>query len=117
MPARFAAMTAGNTPRIGRNRPSRPSSAIHAAAAIDAGGTDPAAASTAKAMARSNREPTLRTSAGNNASVMRRFGQTAPEFSTAARMRSRASTTAASARPVNVNPGRPADRSASTSTT
>ena len=43
---------------------------------------------------------------------MRRFGHADPELSTAARMRSRASTTDMSGRPVNVSPGRPADKSA-----
>ena len=77
-PARRAAIIAGSTPRTERRQPSRPSSAIHTTSAIASAATRPAAARMAMAMARSNRDPTLRTSAGSRASVIRRFGHADP---------------------------------------
>jgi hypothetical protein len=62
-------------------------------------------------------EPRLGRVAGSKASVIRRGGQTSPEFTIAARIRSRASFSAASGKPIIANPGRPSARSACTSTT
>ena len=67
----------------------------------------PLAASTPTAIARSNPGPTLRRCAGARLTVMRRAGNSKPEFRIAARTRSRASRTARSASPTIVKAGRP----------
>ena len=79
-------------------------------------GSRPAAASTPQAMARSKPGPALRRAAGARLTVRRFSGNSKPEFSTAARTRSRASRTARSASPTIVKLGRPARRSTSTVT-
>ncbi len=116
IPRRFAARTAGRTPRTGRSAPLNPSSAIHTQRATAAAGTCSAEARTARPTARSKREPTLRTSAGSSATVILRSGQLASEFWIAARMRSRDSRTETSGRPVKDSPGSPIEMSHSTST-
>ena len=60
--------------------------------------------------------PRLGSVAGNSASVIRRVGQVSPEFAIAARIRSLASCSAASGRPIIVTPGSPSARSAWIST-
>ena len=82
-----------------------------------ASGTAPAAASTEHASARSYPLPCFGSVAGERASVMRRAGQVSPEFTTAARTRSRDSASAASGSPTSDTPGRPWPMSASISTT
>ncbi len=113
---RAAATTAGSTPRVDRSRPSRPSSPSSTTSSSRSAGTAPAAASTPTASATSNIDPRLGSVAGSSASVIRRVGQVSPEFTIAARIRSRASCSAASGRPIIVTPGSPSARSAWIST-
>ena len=63
-----------------------------------------------RAMARSSEAPALRRSAGARLTVIRRGGWTYPAFRNAPRTRSRASCSAASARPTIVKPGSPGRR-------
>jgi hypothetical protein len=113
---RAAAITAGSTPRVERSRPSRPSSPSSTTSSSRSAGTAPAAASTPTASATSNIDPRLGSVAGSSASVIRRAGQVSPEFTIAARIRSLASCSAASGRPIIVTPGSPSARSAWIST-
>ena len=71
------------------------------------GASWPPATSSATASGRSKPGPILRRSAGARLTVMRPPGNTKPEFTSAARTRSRASRTALSASPTTVNAGRP----------
>ncbi len=116
-PASAAARIAGSTPRTGRTRPSRPSSPTITTSAIAAGSRRPAAPSAAHATARSNPEPLFGTEAGESPTVSFFCGHSAPEFTTAARTRSRLSTRLLSGSPTRVNAATPGSRSAWTSTT
>ena len=68
------------------------------------------------AMARSWPVPSFGRSAGARLMVIRRDGTSKPELRSAARTRSRASSTALPARPTMVSPGRPKATSTSTRT-
>ena len=113
-PAARTAIRLGSTPGTGRTCPSSPSSPISTASAAASAGTTPAAASTATANARSKPAPRLGRPAGDRARVILRSGHRQPELCKAARIRSRACTTAVSPRPITVVPGSPGARSAST---
>src|SRR5690606_28934178 len=116
-PASAAASTAGRVPRTGRTRPSRPSSPIMTMSASTRGSSRSAAPSTALATARSKPLPALGTEAGLRPTVSFFWGHSAPEFTTAARTRSRLSVRLLSGSPTRVNAATPGSRSAWTSTT
>jgi len=101
------------TPRISPSSPSSPTAPI---CRREPEGTWPAAARIAKATGRSNAEPSLRTSAGLNPTVMRCVGRGSPTFAAAERTRSFASRTDVSGRPTTVTPGSPGRTCASTCT-
>ena len=92
---------------------SSPTTAVPSSASAS---SSPPATSSATASGRSNPGPILRRSAGARLTVMRRSGNSKPEFTSADRTRSRASRTALSASPTTVNAGRPWRMSASTQT-
>ena len=112
---RTASATA-SAPRTGRVSPVSESSPTIAHDSTVSGSSCPEATSSATASGRSNAGPTLRRYAGARLTVMRRSGNSKPEFCSAERTRSRASRTALSARPTTVNAGRPTRMSASTQT-
>ncbi len=112
-PCRRRASTMGRIPGVGRTSPPSDSSPISA--------NRPGRARTCSeprriptAIARSSDAPVLRSSAGARLTVIRRGGWLKPAFRIAPRARSRASWSAASARPTIVNPGRPGATSTST---
>lgn len=112
-PRRTSAVTIGRMPGTGRTSPpsdSSPTSAIRPGAARTC--SDPRRIPTA--IARSSDAPALRRSAGARLTVIRRGGWTYPALRSAPRTRSRASWSAASARPTIVNPGNPGATSTST---
>ena len=114
-PSCLATATIGRMPFVCLTPPSSESSPRNRdASGID--GTCPELSSTARAIGRSYAGPAFRRSAGARLAVMRRIGNSQPEFLIAARARSRASCTAASGRPTTVNVGRPGEMSTSTST-
>lgn len=115
-PASAAASTAGRMPRTGRTRPSRPSSPIMTMSASTRGSMRSAAPSTALATARSKPEPALGTEAGLSPTVSFFCGHSPPEFTTAARTRSRLSVRLLSGSPTRVKAATPGSRSAWTST-
>lgn len=116
-PASAAARTAGRMPRTGRTRPSSPSSPIMTMSVRARGSRRPAAARTALATARSKPLPLLGTEAGLRPMVSFFCGHSAPEFTTAARTRSRLSLRLLSGRPTRVKAATPGSRSACTSMT
>ncbi len=100
MPRAFAAIVIGSTPGTARSRPSRVSSPMNTTLSSDGSGTSPLAPSSATAMARSKCGPLLGRSAGESRIVTRLVaGQSNLLFTTAARMRSRASLMEASGPP------------------
>src|ERR1039458_5332599 len=76
--------------------------------------TLPCAASTPRAIGKSNAAPALRTSAGARLTTIRWAGNSKPELRMALLTRSRLSRTLASGRPTIVKPGKPNDTSTST---
>ena len=105
------------TPETGRIAPSRPSSPTHACAARRNGGTCPDAASSVRAIARSNPVPSFRSAAGARLTVMTWPGHSSNAEWTPLRTRCFASWQARSARPTIENEGCcPERRCASTST-
>src|SRR3954462_12212214 len=104
-------------PRTGRTRPSSPSSPIITMSASTRGSIRSEAPSTAHATARSNPEPAFGTDAGLSPTVSFFWGHSPPEFTTAARTRSRLSVKLLSGKPTSVNAATPGSRSAWTSTT
>ena len=116
MPALRHASATARVPWHGRTSPSSESSPNSACVSSSSLGICPLAARTAQASARSNPGPIFGMSAGAKFAVIRLAGNSKPEFNTAARTRSRASRTAASARPTIVNAGSPALMSTSTLT-
>ena len=115
-PSRRAPSATLSVPRAGRSSPPSDSSPNTAQRASAAAGTWPLAASTPRAIARSKPGPTLRRYAGARFDVIRRWGNSKPELSTAARTRSRASRTALSASPTTAKAGSPGRISTSTVT-
>jgi hypothetical protein len=84
-------------------------------ASSSVGGTTPAAANTAIAIARSNAEPCFGMDAGVRFTVIFRAGNGLPAFAEADRTRSRASPREVSGSPMMLNPGSWFDNDASTS--
>ena len=115
-PAACAADTSAMTPGTGRSDPSSASSPISAVRPSRVASSWPDATRTPVAMARSWPVPSFGRSAGARLMVMRRDGTSKPELRSAARTRSRASSTALPARPTMVRPGRPKATSTSTRT-
>ncbi|SKT18974.1 Uncharacterised protein [Mycobacteroides abscessus subsp. abscessus] len=115
-PSRFAASTAGNTPRTGRTRPSSANSPSNKVFSSRSGGIALLADSTAAASARSYTDPIFGSVAGDRAKVSRDAGHVNPQLVIAARTRSRDSCNAASGSPTRCTPGSPALMSASIST-
>ena len=115
-PARRAPAAMATAPRTGRRAPLSDSSPTAAQRSSSAPASCPLADRSATASARSKLGPALRRSAGARLAVSRCWGNWRPEFSVAARTRSRASRTAASGRPTTVKPGSPWRTSTSTVT-
>ena len=109
-PQAVAARALGDRERAADRRAARrssDSSPTTAQPSSASGSSWPPATSSATASGRSKPGPILRRSAGARLTVIRRRGNTKPEFTSAARTRSRASRTALSASPTTVNAGRP----------
>src|SRR3990170_4889478 len=104
-------------PRTGRTLPSSPSSPIITMSASTRGSIRSAAPRTAHATARSKPLPAFGTDAGLSPTVSFLAGHSAPQFTTAARTRSRLSVRLLSGNPTSVNAATPGSRSAWTSTT
>ena len=104
-------------PGTGLSAPERESSPAKILPCKASTGICPLAASRPRARGRSKAVPLLRRPAGARFTVMREGGRRKPQARRAEKTRSRASRTAASARPTSVKPGRPwRTRSTSTST-
>ena len=101
---------------MGRRRPSRPSSAAAATRATRSTGAWRDTARTARAIARSNPDPSLRSCAGARLTVRRVPGKRYSADVMPLRTRWRASWTARSASPTTTKLGTPSTRCASTST-
>ena len=115
-PARRAASAATSTPGTGLSLPSRASSPMAACSASSCGGTWCEAASTARAIGRSNPEPSFRSPAGARLTVIRRSGHSSSALAIPLLTRSFASWHALSGRPTMAKAGTPRWRCASTST-
>ena len=115
-PSRLAAKARASTPRIGRRRPSSPSSAALQIPSMHSAGIWSLASRRPRAMGRSKAGPSLRRSAGARLTTTRFSGIRRPLLRRAARTRSRDSWTAASARPTICSPGKPGPMSTSTRT-
>ncbi len=115
-PARCVACATASVPREARTAPSNASSPNSTTRSRPSGASCPLAPSTAHASARSSPGPAFLTSPGARFATMRLAGNSYPELRIAALMRSRASRTAASARPTIAKPGRPRRTSTSTVT-
>ena len=111
-----AAIAIASTPRIGRKLPSSPSSPALQISLLLAASSWPLASSSPRAIGRSKAGPSLRRSAGARFTTTRVSGTFRLLWRMAERTRSRASCTAASARPTSCRPGKPGARSTSTST-
>ena len=98
-PRSRAARAETSAPRTGLSSPSSESSPIDTRLATHSGGICPDAASSARAMGRSNPLPSFGSSAGARFRVIRAVGHSKPEFRIAACTRSFDSRTEASGRP------------------
>ncbi len=105
-----------NAPRIGRSAPVSDSSPANSRPSSTSGGSCPLAARMPSAIGRSKRPDSFGRSAGARLTVMRRTGNSKPQFCSAARTRSRLSRTSVSGRPTIENDGRPFARWTSTVT-
>ena len=101
------AATRGAMPPVGRNEPSRPSSAMNDRPCTDSTVRTSCATRTATAIARSSAAPPRLSPAPAKLMVMRRFGHSSPLDNMAARTRSRDSRHPSSGKPTTVNPGMP----------
>ncbi|MDR8960418.1 hypothetical protein FEP79_02786 [Burkholderia multivorans] len=105
-----------NAPRIGRSAPVSDSSPANSRPASASTGICPLAARMPSAIGRSKRPDSFGRSAGARLTVMRRTGNSNPQFCSAARTRSRLSRTSRSGRPTIENDGNPLARWTSTVT-
>lgn len=115
-PRRRASIAMGRTPFTGRSAPSSASSPISAQSSRCFSETFSLAASTPAAMGRSYAGPSFLISAGARFTVMRRRGNSKPEFRTAEITRFLASRTEASGSPTMKRLGSPGAMSTSTVT-
>ena len=116
-PDSYAAMSDGNTPRTDRKAPSSPSSPKNIMLVSRSSGKATLALTIAIQIAKSKLEPLLGSHAGESETVTLRCGQTSPQFTSAARIRSRDSESAVSGKPKSVYEGIPSAISTSTVTT
>ncbi len=116
-PRRAAAIATESTPGVGMSSPFSESSPAKANRANRGDGTCAVAASTPIATGRSSPGPSLRMLPGARLTTTLRRGHSIPDPSTAGRMRSQASLTAAPGNPVRVREGSPRPTCASTVTT
>lgn len=115
-PSAAAAIDMESTPGVDTSVPLSESSPTNPHRRTPSAGACPVATSTLIATARSSPGPSFRMLPGDRFTTTRRSGHSSLALSTAGRMRSRASWTAAPGSPVNVSDGRPRPTCASTTT-
>src|SRR5690606_32372844 len=105
-----------SAPRMARNSPESESSPANSYSSSALPGSCPEATRMPSAIGKSKRPLSLGRSAGARLTVTRRAGKSKPQFTSAARTRSRDSLTSVSGRPTMVKLGNPPARCTSTAT-